>query len=351
VGMNCWRRIRSARVVVVTTMCLGSLVIGGSIAQSRPSGAHSCQWRITAIESGPVFNETQFLDPLHAYGTDGDCVWASEDGGRHWTKSHCVQSGSDKRDRIRGLQFFNWSEGWAVEGFHVLLHTTDGGRSWAPHAFDKQIIFGLRFATPERGWWVGEQPLSGVLDHRGAIYSTADGGETWDEIPAKLNSQSAWKLLQVWPSSPTDVWAVGDVVVHSLDSGKSWPQLRVRSPELDRFGNVKIQFQTPRLGWILRNPPDNYLVTEDGGKNWSPRHPPTKPPFVDDLFYLDPQEAWLAAGRVYHSLDGGVSWSVSLGSESGETEPRYGALQYLTDEYLLIATGNHNIAFCKLPGR
>jgi photosystem II stability/assembly factor-like uncharacterized protein len=145
--------------------------------------------------------------------------------------------------------------------------------------------------------------------------------------------------------------AVGDLLLHSLDGGKTWRQPSPQSGELAGLRNVKIQFQNPRVGWIMRLPPDNHLVTKDGGKNWTPHRPPTKPAFMDDLLYLSAQEAWLAAGRVYHSTDGGVSWKPSLGPDPTQGEPRYNMLQYVANEHLLIATSDQGISFCKLsPG-
>lgn len=352
-------RVRANRPVVSLIACLGALLAGlvvegcvpCCLAQSPRSKPEACHWQVTPIESGAVFDETQFLDALHAYGSDGDCLWATEDGGRHWRKSYCVQSRSERRDKIQALQFFTWTDGWVLVGFNLLLHTTDQGQTWLTQTFEKRIIFGLRFANPQRGWWVGEQSLSGVPDYRGVIYSTDDGGKTWDEAPTQLNSAYRWKLLWVWPVSPMDIWVVGDFLLHSLDGGKTWQQPSAQAGELATLRNVKIQFQNPRVGWILRQPPDDYMVTKDGGKNWTPHRPPTKPAFMEDLLYLSTQEAWLAAGRVYHSTDGGVSWKPSLGPDPAQEEPRYNVLQYVANEHLLIATSDQGIAFCKLsPG-
>jgi photosystem II stability/assembly factor-like uncharacterized protein len=352
-------RIGANRPVVSLTACLRVLLLAGlavegcfpfCLAQSPRSKPEVCRWQVTPIESGPVFDETQFLDALHAYGSDGDCLWATEDGGRHWRKSYCVPSRPERRDKIQTLQFLTWTEGWLLVGFNQLLHTTDEGQTWLTQTFEKRIIFGLRFANPKRGWWVGEQSLSGVPDYRGVIYSTDDGGKTWDEAPTQINSVYRWNLIWVWPVSPTDIWVVGDLLLHSLDGGKTWRQPSAQLGELASLRNVKIQFKNPQVGWILRLPPDNYMVTKDGGKDWTPHRPPTKPAFMDDLLYLNAQDAWLAAGRLYHSIDGGISWKPS-GPNPTHGEPRYNVLQYVANEHLLIATGDQGIAFCKLsPG-
>jgi photosystem II stability/assembly factor-like uncharacterized protein len=318
----------------------------GSLAQ--PTGRqerHECTWQINRVESGTVLNGVEFLSSSDALGYDDRCIWRTEDGGKHWARVHCTaQDGLE--NRIQALQYPSLTEGWALVGTNGLLHSADAGRSWTAQTFDGKILYGLRFADRKRGWIAGEQRTGNRLESSGLLLATDDGGKNWVEVRLGAGKPFAWRLLGVWPISPANVWAVGDLLLHSEDGGKSWREAGAGS-ELDRLRNVSIQFANPNLGWIRRLPPDNFLVTMDGGKTWAVRRPPTKPPFIDDLVYLNAQVAWLAAGSIYRSGDSGISWRVVLGRDKGSAEePRYHFLQLL--DRLLIAAGDDRVAVCRL---
>lgn len=319
------------------------------VAESDPSNSGTCHWHVKPIESGPVLNEIQFLDPQHGYGSEADCLWATADGGTHWKKAYCRPATSQEPNKIHGMQFFNSREGWLLVGTNTLLHTHDAGQSWSTQTFEKQVIHGFYFLDPENGWWVGEELLSGTPDVRGVIYATSDNGKTWVESRTQINVAYRWKQLRVWATSAADIWTVGDFILHSQDGGKTWEKAHISSTALARLRNVNIRFNGSNIGWILRSPPESYFVTRDGGRNWTSHQPPTKPPLIDDLLYLTADEAWLAAGRVYRSSDGGASWKESLGpGDRTHAEPRYYALHYLAAEHLLIATSDQGVASCTI---
>lgn len=58
-------------------------------------------------------------------GTPGSVIWHSPDGGQTWNLRTTGQTVP-----INDLEFVSETEGWAVGTMGVVLHTTDGGRSW-----------------------------------------------------------------------------------------------------------------------------------------------------------------------------------------------------------------------------
>ncbi|HEY9122634.1 MAG TPA: hypothetical protein VIM80_06530 [Brevefilum sp.] len=80
---------------------------------------------------------------------------------------------------------------------------------------------------------------------------------------------------------------------------------------------------TATHGWALTQDNDRLLRTVDGGQTWldaTPIELHPLPPDVTSLwieaFFLDAETAWFTpnslGGEIYHTLDGGVSWTTSV---------------------------------------
>ncbi|MCB2214112.1 hypothetical protein KQH50_01830 [bacterium] len=92
----------------------------------------------------------------------------------------------------------------------------------------------------------------------------------------------------------------------------------VVNPEIFNF-----TFFTPTRGWATTQNGNTILVTVDGGQTWLDATPPAAalPPTSSATlslspFYLDENTAWVSpgnfgsgSGTIYHTQDGGVSWS------------------------------------------
>jgi photosystem II stability/assembly factor-like uncharacterized protein len=110
----------------------------------------------------------------------------SEDDGRTWRELH---------ERVRGsgldhIQFAGVESGW-VSGLSFaplpqdpfLLMTTDGGKTWRPHAIFDEPRFGsiqqFIFEDKKSGWLVIDHG-PGASEERYELFETNDGGETWN---------------------------------------------------------------------------------------------------------------------------------------------------------------------------
>ncbi len=124
-------------------------------------------------------------------------IFASTNGGVTWTREKLPSGAPD----MTGLQFLDGSDGWAVgtsydqddeypqQGW--VLHTTDGGKSWARLAgLDDSLATTVHFSDAQHGWLGG---LNGV-------YATTDGGASWQHVAggdgvtaiAGLDAHHAW---------------------------------------------------------------------------------------------------------------------------------------------------------------
>jgi photosystem II stability/assembly factor-like uncharacterized protein len=92
--------------------------------------------------------------------------------------------------------FINQNEGW-IGGWKSLLHTTNGGITWASQIYMGGMIYGIHFADTENGWALGANSLS---------YRTTDGGTNWFEEPIGINSN----INAIYFIDIHNGWAVGD---------------------------------------------------------------------------------------------------------------------------------------------
>jgi len=294
-------------------------------------------WYNTITTANIPFTQLQFLDKFNGWGISKTALWHTKDGGKNWTKvmdsSSTKVLGNPQKHIFNELQFINETTVWLLEGEH-LLYTTDSGKSWKSKEIDNTIIRSFRFIDNKHGWAVGEVLTSlneGENESwRGIAYRTADGGITWQEARLKIDLDYSWLLFDVYLISETEIWLVGDIVLHSTNGGKTWKQIEVES---EVYGTPsKIQFANNNIGWITTNQGNKFLVTYDGGKTWMTKAVTMEG--FNDLIYVSPLDAWVATNTgIYWSKDGGNIWNKDI-------DGRYFALFHLKSTNTLWASGD-----------
>jgi len=143
------------------------------------------------------------------------------DGGKTWA------SQMEEQDAILNDVFFiDRKVGWAAGEFGTIMHTVDGGLTWTPqHCRDIEpelsktdwerplpALYGICFIDKFVGWIVG-------MD--GVIIKTVDGGNNWK----KLYSDTDKPLYSiVIKGSKGFVVGCKGVYLESEDSGQTWKQ-------------------------------------------------------------------------------------------------------------------------------
>ena len=105
--------------------------------------------------------------------------------------------------------------GWAVGFGGTIVHTSDGGATWAPQTSGTDnALFSVEFTDALNGWAVGDL---------GTIVHTSDGGATWVTQPNPV-SGTMIALFSVEFTDASNGWAVGDngTIVHTSDGGATW---------------------------------------------------------------------------------------------------------------------------------
>jgi photosystem II stability/assembly factor-like uncharacterized protein len=273
-----------------SAICFLSLALAGAAtASSQQPAPAPPAWRWTALPS-PTDVELRGLSApaaavMWASGTHGTVVHTA-DGGRSWA-----------RDTVPGASALDFRAVAATSAqvAHVLsagdssrlYRTTDGGRSWS-----------LRFVSTRKGsffdairFWDARHgiAMSDPVDGKFLLVTTSDGGRSWREIPANrlpaaLPGEGAFaasgSCLAVLGEG--DVWfatggAASARVFHSSDRGRSWTvhDTPIRAGAASA-GIFSIAFRDRLHGVVAGGDYKlptlggrNVAVTHDGGVTWT----------------------------------------------------------------------------------
>ena len=174
----------------------------------------------------------------------------TRDGGKTWERLN-----SRTHLFIFGLSFPDALHGFFVGDRALVLSTTNGGESFIkrqlerlfPPAlsdyalpYEEPVLYSASFLDDDHGWVVGEL---------GRIWSTENGGKSWQEQQQSLVAQ--WKR----PLGPSDDARFADFILPTLFSVSFRDQKHGAACGLE--------------GWVVE--------TDDGGKTWRFAHQAAKP--------------------------------------------------------------------------
>ena len=190
-----------------------------------------------------------------------------------------VMQESGTQASLRGLQALNERVVWASGTGGTYIVTTDGGKTWraatVPGA--ERLDFRDLHAADAKNVYL----LSIGAGESSRIYKTADGGSSWKLMFTNPDAKGFFDALAFWDAKRGII--VGDAV--------------------DGHATV--------------------FTTSDGGEHWQRQSTPAAVPNEGSfaasgtcLIVRGDREAWFATGgtgaaRVFHSTDGGKSWTVA----------------------------------------
>lgn len=257
------------------------------------------------------------LDPRSdsGFACSRDGVWQTRDNGHSWTRAEIGLQG-----RVNVVVFHPADSRTVFAGTARgdLFRSNDGGRTWEQWASLKRAIYTIAVhpAHPERmyaGAWDG-------------VYSTSDGGTTWQQRNQGLGSVPI-EALVLDEQDPRLLWAGNtfDGVYKSTDGGISWDQAAEGLEEWVRGYGVLSLAIPPSNHELLYAGTDGrgVYVSADGGDTWSPTGT-TLQTGIGAIAVLPGDERHLYVrafyDRVYESTDGGVSWRPRWEGMSDELE-------------------------------
>jgi photosystem II stability/assembly factor-like uncharacterized protein len=234
---------------------------------------------------------------------DMGLILHTEDGGETWAKLAPIPDNS-----LNDVVFID-QNGWVVGEGGTILHTQDGGKNWKTQDSKSDAsLFSVSFRDKQSGVIVGE---------RGTVLLTEDGGSSWQPssldwtkiIPESLIAKGifALNLYDVFFTDENHGWMVGDAgaVLFTSDGGKTFALLRIGTyPPL-----YSVFFKTDLEGWAT-GASGNLLYTQDGGKNWKELNLPTKANLFKIRMSGDEGVIVGDLGTVLQTDNGGKNWDL-----------------------------------------
>ena len=276
----------------------------GRFHLSTDGGAHWAE-RGAGGTTAPALSGVWFFDSREglAVGIDGSSV-RTADGGRTWTTT-AAAGGSYGWRRAQFLP--DGSVGWVISDSGTIFRTSDRGRTWlAPVPQSSAPMVGasdFHFVDALHGWAVAPYAYSGL--EPAYIYSTSDGGSSWQAV---AGSGTARGLASLRFADALHGVAVGPAGVAMVtdDGGRSWSP---RPTGVDRglrrvaYADARTAVAVGEGGVIVRS--------TDAGRTWTRSASPTTST-LNDLRFVSATTAYAVGdgGTLLATRDGGSNWTL-----------------------------------------
>ncbi len=216
-----------------------------------------------------------------------------------------------------------WENGdCPVEGGLLYLLRPEQGwfRSVVSEAGDCEAIGAFAF-TPTIGV-TGE--LFAADNRLGAVFKSADFGQSWQQVGAPLLDAGRFRQLLVSPAygltADRTLFAHADngAIFRSQDGGQSWRRLDIQLEE------VAMSAEYDEEGVLIGATNTELYISRDQGDSWQliGRTPGDEPLMMLSIAPLFEQWrtlfAFSAGGNFYRSLDGGTTWELAISTSPAD---------------------------------
>ena len=252
-------------------------------------------------------------------------VFRTTDRAKHWQRQFNGSASTPNAGPPK-VQFFDRNNGLAaLGGAAVVYRTADGGGHWTALAMPKLLLSSVFFSDPLHGWVLGS---TGSLDQiASSLFSTSDGGEHWVALPQPPAWFFAGKggVADLAFRRPSEGWMAGETpwpstVYSTIDGGLTWQAHPLPvTPGKGGFvqGGAPLAetnaYLLPGAGVLAVSVDANgngvAMTSFDGGSTWRRLPPPPGETTYGDFTFQDSFNWWaMRYGTLFKSSDAGQSW-------------------------------------------
>lgn len=257
------------------------------------------------------------------HGPDFGDIFKTTDGGISW------ELFLSREFPLGKLQFVTGNTGYVlVNGWEPgVLKTIDEGKSWNYiKSFNDTTVYrisanDMQFLDEKSGWIAGKYERYETSGNGAAIFTTSDGGESWERVWHKVSS----------PQAENDYWLNSVYIVNN----KLWAVgnlgLVVNSDDLENFSIIDAGTELP-LGNVFFKDWGHIWITGGFGNPWQEEFQSVLIRSIDngatwetyqfsdfiihDLYFETIHHGWAVGtdttekGIILETIDGGKSWKV-----------------------------------------
>ena len=234
-------------------------------------------------------------DSIFVGNSNDDTVYFSADRGNSWTPR---QTGT----RFSCMSFLNSREGCIGNG--AIYSTSDGGRTWEYRDSTNGgsgMVDAIQFVSPDT-----------VYAHRwmGTMETSYDGGVTWQALPPAYTSANCMNFV----NSSLGYLGGNGSIYRISNNGSTTVTSVTPANGLAGFNISSIDFITADTGFAV-GMAGRILRTTDSGNTWTPFSPIYTP--VNSISFGSPSTGYAASEQyLYKTSDGGHTWD-TLGLNAG----------------------------------
>jgi len=278
------------------------------------------QW--TKLSSGTTnyLSSVYFVNKDTGYVVGGmGTILKTTDGGVSWN-----QQNSGTTLTLTQVVFMDDNNGILVGDSGIILKTTNAGQAWLRKNSGSILpLYSVSFSSLNSGVAVGA---------KGIILKSNDGGNIWTRLQTIPSYGDTLYDLNSIRFSSTNVGYAGggrymmspsytSIMLKTANGGNSWTKIFENSnTDPNNIFSIFPVNDNRLWGFGLQQSNDynpKFILTNDGGNTWtipgcSPAMPLCNGPnsLSDGIFFTNSNTGYIAAfGKVYFTIDGGVSWS------------------------------------------
>ncbi|MCD4723691.1 MAG: T9SS type A sorting domain-containing protein [Bacteroidales bacterium] len=266
---------------------------GGTISRTMDGGS---SWEKINKGLNVYFSELGFFDSFNGLGIGG--VWSTAqllrtyDGGYNWEYDTIIPNG-----RFYNL-YMDGQSCYLLNDSSQMMKTHDGGLNWelldiiSPDSYYSDF----QFVNENTGYCCG---------YKGEFIKTINGGLSWED----MSFGSTFHLSKVFFADDLHGWLINydaKEILRTSNGGETWASSQLGSTMI--YQPVSIFFHDVNAGYVTTD--DGLLYKSiDGGASWEllygfPSGNQSK------IYFVSETEGWyMWASRVYHTHDGGITWS------------------------------------------
>lgn len=277
------------------------LCMGSAVATPLADRLERPSQRSPSAARAPLTDVQVLGEQLVMVGESGHILLRNADGG--------VSQAQVPVDLLlTAVHFADANNGWAVGHDGVILHSSDGGRSWRKQ-LDGRDISRLMLAWSNAEVARLEAASAAAPDDPALVDALDNGLFAQDDAKAGSESGPSRPLLDVWFRNAEEGWAVGayGMIVHTTDGGKTWAYVPgLDNPERLHLNSV-LGLADGRL--LVAGEGGRVHLSTDGGQHWQPNRQLTQASLYQLMQLQNGQVLVLGfGGSLFASQDPGARW-------------------------------------------
>ena len=331
---------RARRALPLMAGALAAIVVAGLVYLHPASRTPHLVLRVAATPAPPILPQRylvsyDFVTPAAGWALveEGTTavprfwIFKTTDGAKHWQVQFTRSAGPPTAGALK-IQFFDRDHGLiALGGTGAVYRTGDGGAHWTALTMPSFSYSSLYFSDHLHGWVLGTvlSPDQRTADSQ--FFSTSDAGDHWVALPQPPAWQFAGKggFSSFAFRGPSEGWmgaATPDraTVYSSLDGGTTWqahplPVTAGKGGLADGAAPLLLSsvYLLPGAGVLVVAEDLNAglvgLTSFDGGGTWRHLPPPPGSTQYGDFIFQDTFHWWaMRFGTLFKSSDGGQTW-------------------------------------------